>query len=237
MNDVTEVAIVAAMEREVGSLIRDWTMILAHFGHVYEKGHVVLVMSGIGGKFAAEAAEEILTFRAPEVILSVGFAGALEESLTVGTVVVPTKVLHQESGRGFTIDGGEGTLLTASGIATPAQKREVASRFGAQAIDMEAAAVAEVAQIRGVRFAAIKAISDDLAFPLPAMDRFVDAEGRFRTGRFVAHAAIRPRMWPVLSQLRGNSVKASNALCQVLAKIRSAADVDVLLNSRRAQAS
>jgi len=237
MNDVTEVAIVTAMNREVGSLIRGWNMILSHFGRVFEKGHVVLVTSGIGERFAADAAEKILTFRAPEVILSVGFAGALEQSLSVGTVVVPTKVLHQESGRTFTIDRGEGTLLTASGIATISQKKEVAARFNAQAVDMEAAAVAEVAQRRGIRFVAVKAISDDFDFPLPAMDRFVDGDGQFRAGRFVAHAAIRPRMWPVLSQLRSNAAKASAALCKVLGQIRSAADVDVLLDSRRAKVS
>ena len=237
MNDVTEVAIVAAMEREVGPLIRGWNMILSHYGRVFEKGHVVLVIGGIGERFAADAAEKILMFRAPEVILSVGFAGALEQSLSVGTVVVPTKVLHQESGRTFTIDGGEGTLLSTSRIATTSQKKEAAARFGAQAIDMEAAAVAEVAQRRGIRFAAVKAISDALDFPLPAMDRFVDGNGQFRTGRFMAHAAVRPQMWPVLSQLRSNAAKSSSVLCKVLGQIRSAADVDVLLDSRRAKVS
>src|SRR5690242_20484453 len=89
MNDVTEVAIVAAMEREVGPLIRNWSMILSQSSRVYERGHVVLVIGGIGERFVAEAAEKLLVFRQPDVILSVGFAGALQESLSVGTVIVP----------------------------------------------------------------------------------------------------------------------------------------------------
>lgn len=237
MNDSTEVAIVTAMEREVAPLIRDWTMILGHSRRVYEKGHVILIAGGIGSKSSAEATEGVLEFRQPRVILSVGLAGALESTVSVGTVIVPTKVLRQETGQAFTIEGGEGTLLTATKIANASQKREMAEHFSAQAVDMEAAGVAEVAQRRGVRFAAIKAVSDELDFPIPPMDRFVDAEGRFRTSRFVAHSLFRPRMWPVLSQLSRNAAKATEALCKVLSQIQSAADVEALLKTRSAKAS
>jgi adenosylhomocysteine nucleosidase len=236
VNDYTEVAIVAAMEREVQPLVRDWPMILSHSRRMFEKGHVIFVCAGIGENAARKATESILTFRAPQVILSVGLAGALDETLSVGTLVVPTKVLRQQSGRAFTIEGGEGTLLTATDIVNPDEKRKLAKQFGAQAIDMEAAAVAEVAQERGVRFVAVKAISDDLDFPMPPLGRFIDSGGHFHAARFAAHAAIRPSMWPVLSQLRSNAGKASRALCEALAQIKSAEDVEQLLHGR-AQAS
>ena len=237
MSDSTEVAIVAAMEREVAPLIREWTMILGHSRRVYEKGHVILIAGGIGQRAAAEATEGILEFRQPKVILSVGLAGALDQSLSVGAVIVPTKVLRQDTGQAFTISGGEGTLLTSAQVAGAAQKREAGARFGAQVVDMEAAGVAEVAARRGVKFAAVKAVSDELDFPVPPMDRFIDAEGRFHTGRFAAHVAVRPQMWPILSQLRKNAAKASEALCKVLSQIRSAADVEDLLKARSAKAS
>lgn len=236
MNDYTEVAIVAAMEREVRPLVRDWVMILGHSRRMYEKGHVVLVCAGIGEKSAREATESILTFRAPQVVLSVGLAGALDQALSVGTVVVPTKVLHQQSGRAFTIEGGQGTLLTSTNVVTPAEKRKLAKQFGAQAVDMEAAAVAEAAKQRGVKFVAVKAISDGLDFPMPPLGRFIDSGGHFHAARFAAYAAVRPSMWPVLSQLRSNAAKASRALSDVLARIKSAADVELLLRGR-AQAS
>ena len=237
MNDSTEVAIVAAMEREVAPLIRDWTMILGHSRRVYEKGGVILIAGGIGPKCASEAADAVLGFRQPSVILSVGLAGALDSALSVGTVVVPTKVLRQDTEQAFTIEGGEGTLLTATTTADASQKREMAARFAAQVVDMEAAGVAEVARRRGVKFAAVKAVSDELDFPLPPLGRFVDAEGRFRTGRFVAHSVMRPRMWPVLSELRRNATRATEALCKVLSQIHSAADVEILLRTRSAKAS
>ena len=49
---------------------------------------------------------------------------------------------------------------------------------------MEAAAVAAVAQERGIEFAAVKAISDELDFVMPPVGRFVDADGKFETARF-----------------------------------------------------
>jgi adenosylhomocysteine nucleosidase len=237
MSDTTEVAIVASMEREVEPLIRDWTMILGHSLRVYEKGKVALVVGGIGERFAAEAARGILQFRQPKVILSVGLAGALDPAIAVGKVIVPTKVLRQTTGQAFTIDGGEGTLLTAAGVASAAQKRQLASSYGAQIADMEAAAVAEVAGKSRLKFAAIKAVSDELAFPMPPMDRFVDAEGKFQTGRFVAHIAFRPHVWPLVSRLRRNAEKASRALCDVLSRIHCVEDVWALLRSRELRVS
>lgn len=231
MNDTTEVAFIAAMEREVGEVTRSATLILSHDLHVYENGHTVIVISGIGADRAARAAEGILNFRQPSVILSVGLAGGLDPALSVGTVVVPTKVLRQDIEQAFTIDGGEGILLSGTQVLTPGLKRQVAARYEAQAVDMEAASVAEVAKRRGVRFAAIKAISDDLDFPMPPMERFIGDDGKFSTGRFIAYAALRPHMWPVLSQLRSNTEKASSALCRVVSQIRSAKDVDNLLKT------
>jgi len=237
VSDYTEVAIIAAMEREIAPLIGNWALILAHSRRLYENGHVVAVAGGIGERSAAIATEKFLAFRQPKVILSVGLAGSLTPALAVGTVFVPTKVLRQDAEQAFTIHKGEAILLTAKETASPAKKKEWAERYQAQAVDMEAAAVAEVAARNGIRFAAVKAISDGPDFPMPLLDPFVAEDGQFHTGRLLAHAAIRPAMWSTLLQLRRNSGLATNALCGVLSRIRSAADVDELLEARAARAS
>ena len=107
-------------------------------------------------------------------------------------------------------------------------------KFAADAVDMEASAVAEVAQARGVRFVAVKAVSDSASFKLPPFGRFIDESGEFQTFRFVVHAAVRPGMWPALGKLKQNSAKAANALCEYLARIQGAADVDRLFLGARA---
>jgi adenosylhomocysteine nucleosidase len=81
---------------------------------------------------------------------------------------------------------------------------------------MEAAAVARGAQARNVRFMAMKAISDESNFAMPAMDRFVDREGQFLSGRFAIHAVLRPWLWRRVIQLAVNSAKASRTLCTEL---------------------
>jgi hypothetical protein len=78
---------------------------------------------------------------------------------------------------------------------------------------MEAAAVARVAQQQGTQFLAVKAISDEVDFAMPPMERFVDSQGNFRTVKLLAHAVWHPSWWPVLAQLGRNTKLASSQLC------------------------
>jgi hypothetical protein len=81
---------------------------------------------------------------------------------------------------------------------------------------MEAAAVAQGAEARGVEFGALKAISDAADFTMPAMDRFVAGDGTFHTAGFACHVALRPWLWGTTIALARNGSKASRALCGAL---------------------
>ncbi len=72
------------------------------------------------------------------------------------------------------------------------QNAKLAESYAAQAVDMEAAAVARGAQARGVRFMAVKAISDESSFAMPPLDRFVDRDGHFCQTAFAASLGARP---------------------------------------------
>ena len=91
---------------------------------------------------------------------------------------------------------GEGVLVSFGSVASPEQKAKLRDSFGAQAVDMEAAAVARAAEVRGVEFAVVKVISDEFDFSFPSMERFVDSNGQFLEGRFAWFAALRPWLWP-----------------------------------------
>ncbi len=232
MNDRTQVAIVAAMEREVAPLVDGWEMILGPRYHYYERGNVIVVCGGIGQACARDAADTVMTFRQPTVLISAGLAGSLRESVPVGSVIFPTKVLRVGDEQTFTIDGGEGTLVSVQSVASLDAKRELANKYSAVAVDMEAAAVAEVAKARGVRCVAVKAISDDLVSELPPVHRFIDDKGEFHTAKFAIHAALRPALWPQIAKLRRDSEKAIKALCDTLAHITGANAVDGVLRAR-----
>jgi adenosylhomocysteine nucleosidase len=220
-----KVAIVAAVEREVRSLLRlkawGWRPAERECGghrfRFFEDGSdIVLVCGGIGAAPARRAAEAVIALYAPTVIYSVGFAGALEPGVKAGDVFQPAQVIDAGDGSRVNLSEGKGVLVSFASIATPAQKARLKDSFGAQLVDMEAAAVARAAQARGVEFVAVKSISDEFDFTFPDMDRFVDSEGRFQELRFARFAILRPWLWWRIARLQRNSRLASDGLCDWL---------------------
>jgi adenosylhomocysteine nucleosidase len=218
---MSRVAIVAAMEREVRPLVKLWRVGEKEHGgrrfRFFEEGDVVLVCGGIGAEPARRAAEAVIAIYAPSVVYSVGFAGALALGTKVGTVVQPAQVINAGDGSRVSLSGGNGILVSFGSVATPVQKAKLRESFGAQFVDMEAAAVARAAQARGVEFAVVKAISDEFDFTFPSMERFMDSDGGFHQARFAAFAAMRPWLWPQVWKLAHSSKLASRALCEWLA--------------------
>jgi adenosylhomocysteine nucleosidase len=211
-----EFAIVAALDREVGPLLRRAERIRTVGDFVYYELHsAVIVCGGIGQAAARRAAEALIAEYLPGTIISTGFAGALQPQLKVGHVFIPAEILDVAGGRRFQTASGTGLLATVNGIAGEKKKRELQTTSAA-AVDMEAAAIAEVAQQQRVKFLAIKAISDDLQFPMPAMERFVNGAGKFRTASFITHVALRPAMWRHVLHLARNSARAAKALSTAL---------------------
>lgn len=214
------IAIVAALEREVRPLVKSWRITeKEHDGRrfrFFENGKVVVVCGGIGAVAARRASEALIAIFDPKVVCSAGFAGALDPKLKAGDIIRPSTVINAGDGSRTVIDGGEGVLVSFGSIASPAQKSKLRESFAADAVDMEAAAVARSAEARGKEFTVVKAVSDELDFEFPAMERFVDADGRFLQGDFAWYVAVRPWFWPRVMRLAGNSSQASRALCVYL---------------------
>ena len=217
---MSRIAIIAAMEREVKPLIKCWKFrTLAYGGRQYrlfENGDAVLICSGIGAEAARRATETVIQEARPVRVISVGFAGALDATLKVADVFEPRTVINVSDGVRTDTGSGQGTLASYATVASREQKRRLGAAYGAAAVDMEAAAVAQGAQVRGIEFAALKAISDVADFLMPAMERFVSGEGRFRTANFALHVAVRPWLWGSTIKLARNSAKASQALCAAI---------------------
>jgi adenosylhomocysteine nucleosidase len=218
--DMSRVAIVAALEREVRPLIRQWRVnekeVNGRRFRFFEKDDLVLVCGGIGAEAARRAAEAVIAIYAPRIVYSAGFAGALDPALKVGDVVRPRRVVNAGDGSSVSLDQGEGILVSFGSVASPDQKASLRESFGAQAVDMEGAAVARAAESRGAGFGVVKVISDEFDFSFPSMERFIDASGQFLPGRFAWFTALRPWLWPQVARLAGNSNRASLALCNWL---------------------
>src|SRR5882724_4799160 len=223
---MTRIAIIVAMERELSPLVRGWKRnTLDCDGRklsVFESDdakdqEMVAVAGGIGCKNAEQATNAVVAQYHPEMLVSAGIAGALIRSLKVGSIVTPNVIVDAATGieyRCATGGGsiGGGVLVSASEVAGAESKQKLVERFHALIVDMEAAGVARVAQQAGLGFRCVKAISDEADFVMPPLNRFVDAEGKFQTGKFAAWAAFRPHYWAKIAALARNSRRATEAL-------------------------
>ncbi len=223
---LTKIAIVAALAREVWPLVQKWqTTGVQHEGRwftVYESNYAVLVCGGIGAEAARRAAEAIIVKYSPEIIISAGIAGALVSELHVGETIFPSLVIDsQEGSRHETAIKtapvantplGRTTIVSFPQIVGVAQKQQLAKSYGAQAVDMESAAVARAAMTHNLRFLAIKSISDEYDFEMAEMAQFV-RDGNFQEKRFALYVALQPWRWLRVLRLARNTRIASENLC------------------------
>jgi adenosylhomocysteine nucleosidase len=220
------IAIVAAVEREVAPLIRNWKTRERDFQgrafRFFETEEAVLVCGGIGSEAARRATEAVISLYQPHSVQSVGFAGALDPELKVGTIFLPKYVIDARDGSRTETSASDGDLLSFAVVAEAGQKQRLANAYGARAVDMEAAAVARAAQAHHLPFAAVKVISDEVDAALPPLQRFVRHDGSFQTGRMLWFAAWRPWLWPRVIRLGRNSARGSRALSRWLQQSLSA---------------
>jgi adenosylhomocysteine nucleosidase len=170
----------------------------------------------LGQKFARRAAEVAIDYAQPKRLISAGIVGGLSPQLKVGDVGQIREVIDVATGVRFAAGGGDWVLATSQDVSDAVEKRQFVTKYGAHVVDMEAAAVAQLAKERGLEFAAIKAVSDDAAFEMPPMNRFIDENGRFATSRFLMYVALHPRWWATLGKIKKNSELATKNLCSTL---------------------
>ncbi|TVQ38679.1 MAG: hypothetical protein EA356_02650 [Geminicoccaceae bacterium] len=189
--------IVSGLERERRACARGW-------GHGYT-AEAPLYGVGMGPEAAAGATRDLIE-RGVSLIVSFGLAGALEPRLRPGSLVVPAEV-----GDGATsypvasaplraaLEGEGGRLLSvAVPLVDPDAKLDAAVK-GFDAVDMESFAAADVAHAAGVRFLAVRAISDPARRPLPHVARVaVGANGKLRPLAIAAALTGRPGDWPLV---------------------------------------
>jgi adenosylhomocysteine nucleosidase len=217
-----KIVIIAALERELAPLISGWHRTEVRTQNrtvrIYQKDDTLVAFGGIGGisaRIAAEAAYQHAD-RNVSLFISAGLAGALVPELKTGQVFIPESIISDSDNNTIETASGMGTLVTVGAIAGAAHKKLFADKYHAQALDMEAFSVADVARIYNVDCIAMKAISDELDFDLPPLGRFVTDTGDFRTSAFVAYAAVRPWIWPTVMRLNKNSELAIKQLCAAL---------------------
>ena len=215
------IAVIAALPREIAALARgkkpdaEW---LKRGISLYRGKDAVVVAAGMGAVRAALAFEAALAQGAVTDVMSVGLAGGCAPGVEAGSVLEAHTVVDVGTGERFfssveRVQGGAAVVLaSADAIATVREKARLHASYGAAMVDMEAATLARLAGAHGLRFRAIKGVSDAYDFELAGLARFAGKEGSFRTGAFALHTALRPRSWRDAVKLGRGSSAALKAL-------------------------
>jgi adenosylhomocysteine nucleosidase len=149
-------------------------------------------------------------------LVAFGLAGALVPGLEPGTLLSARKVVDDRGetlweGEPLTVPGALTAVLCASGsvVDDPAERRALAERTGAAAVDLESGVLAESGRFAG----AVRAVSDTPSRPLGCLACAATPDGR-TDWRVVARAVVTE---PLLT------ARAAVGATRALASLRRAA--------------
>ena len=218
---------VAAERRELEGLLvhvneirrPDWPLDFARVGSLNGRP-VALVANGPGPQLAGAAVDAVGKM---DALISTGFCGGLVRSLQACDIFVATEVvgvapaLAPSSSRAFK----SGKLLSIDRVVSTAAEKAVLAK-SADAVEMEAGAVAARAHAYDVPFYAVRVVTDtwEESFPLD-FNAMRSTDGRFSRAKILAAALRKPgTVFPELMKLNKRTKRASQALGDFLADAR-----------------
>ena len=189
---MTRTAIIAAMPGELKPLVHGWPHSARNNTQFWaqrtEEDEWIAACAGAGQSAATRAFAAIEDGGPIDLVFSIGWAGALNRDLATGEAHNLAGVIDVRTGERFHCDAGAGELWLATSpkVADKEEKRRLATTYGAALVDMEAAAVARLAQMRGIPFYASKASATDLPISCPISIALSTHDGGFQLAGFVA---------------------------------------------------
>ena len=215
----------------------------AWFGK-YQGRNIVLVRTGVGRKRAQNATQQVIDKFNPEVIISMGYAGALTEGLNVGDMFVASTIFSPESdSNSFEMDDPKnlkwlelakktpppenvklkiGRLITVDMVVhTPKAKKELGSRFRAEAVEMETLEIALLARVNKIAFISIRGISDAVNHELIDCSSFLGSDGELSKLRAGWYVLTHPKSLKNAFSLRSNTQIATQNLTDFISRLVS----------------
>lgn len=184
---------------------------------------VVMLANGPGPQLAGAAVDVVQGFESMDGLVSIGFCGGLQPWLGACDIFVATEVmgaaaLQPASPKPFKT----GKLLSIDRVVSSAAEKAELGKSGADAVEMEAAAVAARAQQYNIPFYAVRVVTDvwneSFALDFNAMR---SSDGRFSRAKIIAAGLRRPAtVFPELIKLNMRTKRAAQALGDFLANAR-----------------
>lgn len=218
------IAIIAALPGELKPLVRGWERVssptrgISMWIKSAGDDEYVAVCGGMGATAAMRSFAAAEHAGSLDMALSVGWAGALDSGIVAGRCYAATEVIDVLTGERFTLEDNTPKLrlVTTAHVADEAEKTRLRNSYAAQLVDMEAAAIARLAQIREIPVHCFKAVSDAHDVNLPDINPFIDEMGQMKMPAFLGHVAVRPQYWSSLIRMGSASSKAARALASAI---------------------
>jgi adenosylhomocysteine nucleosidase len=207
-----------------------------------------LIESGIGTMRAEAALGALIAATMPDLLISFGFCGAAKPGFAVGDIAIarssipfkgnaadltkqiairfPPEVLQSQVAIGqknrFSVKPCE--FITSAEILNKKEFRAALPReITNPVLDMETWGLARMASEHGIRFLAIRSVSDAAEEELQfGLDQFLDEGMKIRISRVLAAILARPGILPQLMRLGVNSKIAGANLAVLLKGVISA---------------
>ena len=242
------IAILVAVKQELQPILRR-----AKAGHIVRQEHldfyegtlaghpVALLALGVGKECARIAAEMTVRCYRPDLIISAGFGGALQDHIGGGDLIIGTDILEMLQDTGHEIrsravpspgrpplldvvpDRGRvhyGKIITTEEMILKAEtKQRIGKSTGALAVDMETSAVATVCAAHDTHFLAVRCISDIRRLDLPEEFNDFFVIGQLQPGRVAAACARHPALLADLARIGYRAAHAGQNLARYLERV------------------
>lgn len=198
---------------------------------------VSILTTGIGRRNAETAVDEVLgeagsrlretadpaadrSLMSAATLFTCGFAGGLNPDLAVGNVVFETSdpTLRENLAR---VGVKPAKFFCASRVAvTAAEKAELRRTTGADAVEMESAAIRALCRERGIPCATVRVISDTANEDLPLdFNQLAKPDLSLDYGKLAWAIICSPWKIPALLRLQSNTKLAARRLAAVLERV------------------
>lgn len=189
------IAIISATEDEISLFISNLTLTkTSSSGNPkFLEGNfldieTVVCISGVGTKRAGSAAEKLIKKYKPGIIVSAGFAGALNPRLKLGDIMLSESATStREPGKinlftdlpYMASNFVKGAILTDNRfISSRKDKLDLFVKTSADIVDMETWAIAAVARQLGTKVVSVRSVSDITSHELPRMEKIFNRESK-----------------------------------------------------------
>lgn len=198
---------------------------------------VALVESGVGQEKAAQAAEVLIDLFQPKRLLSTGYGGGLSKRLKRFNICFPEMLVRESDDARLDLSEpvpqriesfepgpvrGRLALLTTDFVAsTPKQKSRLHHDTGAELVDMETFAVADICRRHEIPFLAIRIILDTAEEELPkdiqSIMKNAETGGARLVGSVLGSMFSRPSSVLDLFSLQQRALEATDRLAKKIA--------------------